>query len=471
MTERFVPLPSSHLRSLEGWGMVARSMGYVYRPSTIEGVRQVLDLAERTGRPLIPRGSGYSYGDAALNAEHLILDTSRLDRVLDWQPETGRITVEPGVTIRQLYRHVLEDGWWPPVVPGAMYPTLGGCVAVNAHGKNNWRCGTIGEHVESLTLLLPSGETLELTPADQRFRASVGGLGLLGVIVSLTLRLHRVTSGLLGVREEAASSLDAMFHLFDTNLEQADYLVGWIDAFARGRSLGRGLVQVARYVTDDPAPEVTLQPDYQDLPDTVLGLVPRSRLWLALKPTVNDLGMSTLNRARFALGSLKAGQTVHVPQAQFQFFHDFMPDWKRSFRPGGIVQYQIFVPEAAAEPVFRTVLERSQQAGRYPYLTVLKRHRRDPFLLSYGVDGYSLSLDYHPSGPEDHTLLSLLHRLTWEVVLPAGGRFYPAKDNVLNADAARESFGAEAVQSFLALKEQLDPQHLLQSDLSRRLLR
>jgi len=444
--------------------MVARSEGYVYRPSDAAGIQDVFQLSRDTGRRVVPRGSGYSYGDTSTNRQGLVLDLTRMNRVLDWQPDTGFIRLEPGVTIRDLWRYVLEDGWWPAVVPGAMYPTVGGVVAVNAHGKNAWHAGTVGEQVREIEVMLPSGETRVLHPDDELFRAEVGGLGMLGVVTSVSVQLRRVESGDLRVREWAARSLDEMFAVVDERTAQDDYVVGWIDGLARGETLGRGLIQGANYVTDDPEAGRTLRAEYQELPDTIAGIYPRSKLWLLMRPTVNDTGMRYLNALRYVAGSRRAGHETLVPHAQFHFFHDFVPEWKRSFWPGGIVQYQVFVPQARALPVFRQMIARMQEVGVAPYLAVFKRHRTDPFLLSYGVDGYSLSLDFHVTTNNTRGLRETLSCLTDTVVLPAGGRFYPAKDDMLTAVQARQSFGAGAVDRFLELKAQLDPENLLQSD-------
>lgn len=450
--------------------MLAHSMGYLYRPSTVEGVREVLRLARESGRSVVPRGSGFSYGDTSLNSENIVLDMKRMNSVLEWAPASGVIRIEPGVTIGQLWRHVLEDGWWPAVVPGTMFPTLGGCSSTNVHGKNNWRVGSLGDQILSAELLLPSGEIISCAPDEnpEIFYAAVGGLGMLGVFVSLTLRLARVQSGLLRVEEQAARSLEEMFSIFEQGLDRAEHLIGWIDGFARGPALGRGLVQLASTVQDDPVAARTLRPEYQDLPETVLGIIPRSILWRGMKLGANDLGMRALNTARYTMGTRRSGQTTLVPHAQFHFILDYVPNWKWAFRPGGIVQYQAFVPEAQARSVFASLLEGSQRAGFVPNLAVFKRHRRDLFLLSYSVDGYSLALDYHVTPDNDDRIHEMLSRFTGEIVLPAGGRFYPAKDNTLDRESIRRALTPEAMDQYLAMKHRLDPEGVLQSDLYRR---
>ena len=450
--------------------MLARSMGYVYRPSTLDGVRDVLSLARASGRTIVPRGSGFSYGDTSMNSENVVLETRRLNRILDWNPESGVIRLEPGVSIGQLWRYTLEDGWWPAVVPGTMFPTLGGCSSTNVHGKNHWKVGSLGEQIQEFELLLPSGEILNCSPRvnSDVYHAAIGGLGMLGIYASLTFQLERVPSGLLRVEEHIAGSLDEMFDIFEKGLERSDHLLGWIDGYARGRSLGRGIVQLANPYWDDPQPEVTLQPTFQDLPDTLFGIVPRSALWRVMKLGANDLGLRALNTARYTLGSLRPGRTVLVPHSQFHFILDYVPNWKWAFRPGGIIQYQSFVPKETAREVYRALLEGSQKAGFVPDLAVFKRHKPDPFLLSYSVDGYSLALDYHQTEANATKLQAMLQRFTRDIVLPGGGRFYPAKDNALDRESFSRSLSPGAVQQYVDLKQRLDPEELLQSDLYRR---
>lgn len=452
--------------------MLDRSASYRYRPESAEDVARVLELARESGRPVVARGAGYSYGDAALLAEGIALDLTGMNRVLEWDPEQGIVRVEPGVTVRDLWRMVLPAGWWPPVVPGAMYPTLGGCVAVNAHGKNNWRVGTIGEHVTDLELLTPSGELLPLSPDREPdlFHAVVSGMGMLGVILSIRLRLRPVRSGLLSVRQVAVPHLKGMVHLLEEHADGSDYMVGWIDAFARGSSLGRGLVQLA--VHDRAADPASLAPAAQDPPERLLGLVPRTQLWRAMRLAVHDPGMRWLNRGRYLSGRAARGRTTSVPHARFQFFHDYMPNWKRSWRPGGILQYQVFAPRQSAGRIFGTLLEESQRERMHPYLAVFKRHRSDhPFVLGYNLNGFSLSLDYRATPATLDRYREVLRRWTDDIVLPGGGRFYLAKDSVLTRDQARRMYGDETYDRFRGMKDRLDPHGLLQSELYRRLFR
>ena len=151
-------MPHERLERVEAWGMSTAVVSYVYRPTTIEGILEVFEIARRNGRTVGLRGAGRSYGDASLASENVCLDLTRMNRILEWDPHSGVITVEPGVTLRQLWQYVLEDGWWPPVVSGTMTVTMGGALGMNYHGKNNYKVGPIGDHTLSFRpTMLPGG--------------------------------------------------------------------------------------------------------------------------------------------------------------------------------------------------------------------------------------------------------------------------------------------------------------------------
>lgn len=465
------PLPRDRLALVAGWGMSSSGLAYLYRPVDVEGVQDALRGAGEAGRSVGLRGSGNSYGDAALNDENVVLDLTRMDRILDWDPDAGVVVAEPGVTIQSLWLHCLEDGWWPPVVSGTMFPTLGGALAMNIHGKNNFHVGPIGDHVVSFDILTPSGDLLGCSRAENSdlFHAAIGGIGMLGCMTRVALQMKRVHSGLLEVTPSSASDLRSMIDHFEERHHHADYLVGWIDGLAGGGALGRGQVHEARYLeeVEDPAPARTLRAASQQLPDTIFGVIPKSIAWRVMKPFLNDTGTRLVNHAKFAATRLPLPSNSSYLQSLvgFSFLLDYVPNWKWAYKPGGLIQYQSFVPADAAEHVFREILTLSQRRGMPPYLAVFKRHRPDAFLLTHAVEGYSLALDYPVR--ERAALWSLTRDLD-RVVLDAGGRFYFAKDSTLTPEHAAAFLGDETVTRFLATKKRCDPDSLLQTNLWRR---
>ena len=474
MTEVNHKLDLGRLERVDGWGMASRSPGYVYRPVNVDGICGVYSAATAAHKTIGLRGAGCSYGDASLNSEGIVLDLTRMNRIIDWDPQLGVITVEPGVTIRQLWQYVIEDGWWPMVVSGTMFVTIGGAASMNIHGKNNWKVGPIGDHILRFTIMTYEGNHLECSRESnsELFHAAIGGFGMFGAFTSITLQLKHVSSGLLDVEAVATKNFDHLFEVFESRLDDSDYLVGWVDCFGSGSGLGRGLVHRANYLheSDDLEPIQSLRVVNQELPDAIMGLLPKSVVWRLMQPATNNPGVRAVNFAKFIAGAkLNDGQWHHQSHAGFAFLLDYVPNWKKAYGPKGLIQYQSFIPVASAKETFKTQLTICQRYGIVPYLGVFKRHRADDFLMSHAVNGYSMALDFSLGNCDRGSLLSLTAELD-RTVLDAGGRFYPAKDSTLSASTFQESLGTETVAAFRALKAKHDPANIFQTNLSRRLI-
>lgn len=466
-------LPANRVEWVEGWGEVLGGAGYVFRPSALEGVRAALKAAQSEGVPVAPRGAGCSYGDAALRPESVVLDFSRMNRILAWDSVSGVIDVEPGVPLRRLWRYILGDGWWPPVVTGTMETTVGGCLGMNVHGKNNWARGTFGEHCVEFDLMTADGVVRTVRRDSDRdlFNAVIGSFGLLGVITRARLQMKKVPSGQVEAKAVAAPDLETLLRLTDEAKDQWEYVVGWIDAFARGSKLGRGLLHFARHLEpgEDAEPEQTLRVESQDLPEDVF-MMPKSAMWRLIKPFTNRTGMKLINRAKYISGAtIGDGAVYRQTFAEFSFLLDYVPNWKRIYRPGGLIQHQSFVPFDQAEAVFRRQLEACQKARQPAFLGVLKRHRPDECLMGHGLDGFSLALDF-PVHPRRRDRLWELVRTMAEDVVNAGGRFYAAKDAAIPGELYRASFKDGQVERMLALKADLDPGTMFRTALGDRLL-
>lgn len=470
------PQPARGWEYVEGWGMAHGAHARVLRPQDVAGIRAAFSLARREGVPLGPRGTGNSYGDASVLTNGYVLDLSRMDRILDFDATSGVATLEGGVTIESLWKRALPAGWWPTVVSGTMYPTAGGALAMNIHGKNQYRVGTIGESVREIDLVLPTGDLVTASREHESdlFHAAIGGFGMLGIITRVVIATKHVHSGDMEVTAKSTRTLQATMDWMEARRASADYLVAWIDAFSRGETLGRGLVHAARHLKpgEDPDPALTLRIAHQELPRAILG-ISKGEVWRALRLFNHDPGMRLVNATKWTLGQHEEAQNPHrQSHAAFAFLLDFVPNWKWAYgrtQKRGLIQVQPFVPAARAHDVFAAILARSQAVGLVPYLAVLKRHRPDPFWLTHGLDGWSLALDYKVA-PESRADLWRLAAEITRLTIEAGGRFYPAKDLVIGREDARRMWPADKLDAFLALKRRVDPTNLLQTDLSRRIL-
>jgi len=464
-------LPMERLFKVENFGHSISRPGYLFRPTHINQVTDLFKLAQKEDLKVALRGAGKSYGDAAINGGGIVIDFQRMNRILEWDPEKGIITLEPGVTIEQLWRYTMEDGWWLPVSPGTMFPTIGGCLGGNVHGKNNWKTGTIGEHVLSFSALLPSGKKITCTPKENKqfFYSIISGMGLLGVFTSITMQLKKVYSGNLRVHAWAEPNLQRVLSALDEQ-KGNDYIVGWIDSTARGKALGRGQMHSANYLTEaeDAHPAFTLSPANQDLPDTIMGLVPKSIVYKFMQLGFNRPGIRLVNTAKYYAGRTLSHHKTYIQSlVAFTYLLDYVPNWELAYGRGGLIQYQSFVPKFAAEDVFREILSLSQRRGMPSYLGVVKRHRPDNFLLSHAVDGYSMALDFKVTNRNRHRLIQMCQEFN-QIVLAGGGRFYFTKDSTLTPDVVRDYLGENVVKAFLKLKKEADPKGILESDLYRR---
>ena len=458
-------LPLDHIRRLSGFGQTEFRDAYVFRPENVQEVQGVLDLARKSGRQVVLRGSGRSYGDAAVGAECIALDIRGMSRILSWDPSTGIIEVESGVTLEQIWKYCLPDGWWLPVVSGTMAPTIAGALAANIHGKNNFLAGCLGEHVLEIDIQPPNSELQTLTPNDDLFYAVVGSFGLLAPIVRAKLQMKEVTSGMLGVQPVSCPSWEAQFTSFEHyEVKDADYMVSWVDCFAKGTAQGRGIFHSAAHLQGDD--HYALDARSQDLPAKVMGMIPKNKVWRFLKLLNNRPAMRMVNTAKYLAGRREKPSNQSL--AAYSFLLDYVPDWELAYQPGGFIQYQSFIPKERARAVFRQQIEMQQVEKLEAFLGVMKRHRTDRFLLSHGVDGYSLALDFKVTESNRTRLWALCHRMN-DLVLEAGGRFYFAKDSTLRPEDARAFLGQEVISAFRSYKAQLDPENLLTSELARRL--
>jgi len=460
-------IPPETVRSLSGFGMSQRADGYLFQPAGIGGIAPVFELARKSGRKVALRGAARSYGDAAFAPESLVLDLSRFDDVLSFDAIEGTIEARPGATLEGIWRKTLPDGWWLPVVSGTMRTSLGGALAMNIHGKNNFMRGPFGEHVLELDLMLASGEIRTLKPDDELFFAVIGGLGLIGVITRIKLKLKRITSGDVRVEAVSCANWSEQFSAFERFEGKAEYVVSWLDCFGHGEGEGRGILHAAWH-DKEPAGASSLGPAHQHLPSHIAGLFPKSSVWRLLRLLNHRAGMRFVNAAKQAAGKYREhGKIVHQSLAAYNFLLDYVPGWEKAYLPGGLIQCQYFVPKDAAQEVFSMLVRIQQEEGLESYLAVMKRHRPDGFLLTHAVDGYSLALDFKVTASNRERLWRMANRMN-QTALESGGRFYFAKDSTLAADQAH-SFLGQGLTKFRELKKLYDPECLLTNALAQRL--
>jgi decaprenylphospho-beta-D-ribofuranose 2-oxidase len=437
---------------LTGWGRTAPTRADVVRPEGVEDVAAAL----AGGRPVIARGLGRAYGDAAQNAGGLVVDVTGLDAIHAFDPEAGVIDAGAGLDLDSLIRHVLPDGWFVPVTPGTRHVTLGGALAADVHGKNHHVDGSFSRHVEAFELVTPGGEVREVRPDDELFRATAGGMGLTGVVTRVRLRLLPVTSAHMRVTTHRARDLDALMTAMRERDSLYRYSVAWIDCLKRGAGMGRGVVLWGEHATAEELPEKLRRDPLAYRAGTRLAvpdLVPGGVL--------NGIVARAFNEAYFrrAPAQERIGLEPLGP-----YFHplDAVAAWNRLYGPRGFVQYQAVVPDDAEDAV-RALLERVSGTGTSSFLAVLKRFGEGTGMLSFPMPGWTLALDIPVGDPE---LARRLDELD-DVVAGAGGRVYLAKDARVRPETLAAMY--PDLERWREIQRRIDPEGIMRSDLSQRL--
>ncbi len=457
--------PATMATELTSWSKSSRSPCFVYKVSDVEAIASALAIARAHHLSVIPHGAGHSYTDAALNTNGMVIDTTPMRRILSWDPAQGIMEVEPGVTLQEMVQIASKDGWWPFVSPSTPEVTIGGCVAMNVNDRNAWKCGPFGAYILSLDVLLTTGELCTIVQEQDThlFRAFVGSLGLLGFITSIMVQLRRIP-GFVTVRKRSAASLHDIMTMFTEEEPGSDFMEAWLDGFATGHQLGRGNITCATLINSREAIQsrFTRSGMIGYLEKPLIGLV-ASLGRPVLMPSVQLANRASYwwgRRSRKTMGQRRAlFSYTYWSSAAFAGYHTMFPT--------GVETFQAFVPRENAKEIFEQVLRYSQQQGCMPIWCIIKQHQRDPFLLSYQVDGFSLELNYQRTDQAARKLEQVLQHMI-ATVIEAGGKFYLAKDHFMTPAQYRKSVGDEAFKTFIQIKKRYDPEMLLQSDLYRR---
>lgn len=397
------------------------------------------DLLPETNRSLLPYGLGRSYGDSCLNENATLVHTRGLDRIINFDIQTGVLRCESGVSLADILDICVPHGWFLPATPGTKFVTVGGAIANDVHGKNHRRDGSFGRHVRAFELLRSDTSRLlcTLDSNSEYFCATIGGLGLTGLIVWAEIQLLKIQNAFVDDESFQCQGLDHCLQLFEQSKASHQYRVAWIDCLAQGDALGRGIFSRANHCSNK-----TLRA----MP------VPRKKLsvpFIFPPYVLNKYTVTAFNALYFRkLG----GDQKHARSGYDSFFYplDNIHHWNRIYGPRGFLQYQCVVsrePRAA----LHALLARIANSGQASFLSVLKEFGdlKSPGTLSFPRKGYTLALDFPNLGDSTLKLFNDLDAIVRE----AEGAIYPAKDARMSP--AMFMSGYPAINNFLPY---IDPQ-------------
>jgi len=421
-----------------GWGRALRATGELARPERLSSLTALM-----ASEPAPAIGNCRSYGDACLNNGGRAVQMLRLDRIMGFDAVTGVATVEAGMQLGELARIFAPRGWLPAVMPGTGFATVGGAIAHDVHGKNHHVAGSFGQHVRAITLVGVDGVARRITPADDLFRATVGGLGQTGVIANAEVQMLKCKGDVIVVTERRIGGWDEFLGYLDAS--DASYTVGWIDATATGADLGCGILEEA-----ETGSGLVTQPGRAKS-------VPFDAPGFALAPAV----VRAFNGAYYRRVP-ENGRTVVKPIQEFFFPLDRIRDWNRLYGKEGFHQFQCVVPVEQA-PALRAMLGRIAKSGLASPLAVLKRMGPGRAgMMSFPMEGYTLAVDF----PNRARATRLIGELEGDT-LAAEGRIYLAKDSLAKGSAVRAMYPEQP--AWAQMVRDVDPGGVLATDLIRRL--
>ncbi|MDK8686158.1 FAD-binding oxidoreductase [Corynebacterium pseudodiphtheriticum] len=460
--------------TLHGWGRTAPTRAQVLSTEDLDtivaAVKQVADdnadKPDHLKRGVIARGMGRSYGDPAQNAGGLVIDMQRFNKIHSIDPDTALVVVDGGVTLDQLMKAALPYGLWVPVLPGTRQVTIGGAIGPDIHGKNHHSAGSFGDHVVSMDLLVASGEILTLKPEGSEddpdgelFWATVGGMGLTGIIVQATIRMTKTETAFFIADGDLTSNFDETieFHA-DGSETNYTYSSAWFDAISPEPKLGRAAISRGSLATLDQLKELSPKLAKDPLKFSAPQLVTVPDIFPNF--TMNKLTMKAVGQAWW----LKSGEYRDQVQNLTQFYQplDLIGEWNRGYGSRGFLQYQFVVPREATSEL-KSIVRSIQASGHYSALNVFKlfgEGNRAP--LSFPMPGWNICVDFPIKPGLGHFLDELDKR-----VLDFGGRLYLAKESRTSAEKFHQMY--PQMQSWLDTRNQIDPTGVFASDMSRRL--
>lgn len=450
-------MSSQHrLRPLAGWGRYPVQDCAVQHIETARRARDCV-AAEDIGT-VVARGLGRSYGDSALNVGGIVADVSAMNCFRDFDEATGLLACEAGVSLAQIIECFLPRGWFLPTTPGTKYVTVGGAIAADIHGKNHHRVGSFGEFVDEFELLTASGQAVRCARNENPdlFFATLGGMGLTGIILWARIRLVRVVSAYVAVDYRQTANFSNTLDLFEAGDADYEHSVAWVDCLATGARVGRGVVMQANHAAVGELPE-TVRSRPLDLPQ-------KRRLSVPFVPPCTPLTRWTVRAFNGWFYRKHARERRIVDIDSFFYPLDAIDHWNRLYGPRGFVQYQAFFPQATSRAGLAELLGSVSASGAASFLAVLKScGKADGGLLSYLEPGHTLALDI----PFDPRTTPRLCRQFDEILLRHGGRVYLAKDAMTDAETFAKMYPRLA--EFQRLKRKVDPQCRFSSSQARRL--
>ena len=458
---------------VSGYSETKKSKALVANPESIENCISIIKYSIKHHVSICPRGGGFTYYDMILNDDNLILDVTKMNKILDWSRDSGQITVQPGVTFADIFLTCLKDNWTLNSCPGGMLVTVGGAISNNVHGKDAWKYGNFGNQIIKLKLLTASGDVLVLDRLKDKvtFDAVVGGMGLLGIIVEATIQLRKVPSPFVQVSTEVLNNSDEVIDCIESAKLNSDFIVSWNDGFSEDSELGRGYVVTGKWIEADRTnvPEKRFKKALER-PTRIFGVIPAKPFWFMARPMFMPWSIKQVNKLHYNLAKQKIiySKTNKQLFTEYNFMHNKIPDIRNVYRPHGFFEFEPIIPFKAGADAVNEVFHICRKHGCQPLVSAIKAHKEEDNIISYAGDGYSIGLVIQAKN-RDRDQVENFSKDLFNHTINCGGRDYLAKNEFINREIFQKMY--PRYKEFIDIKEKLDPTTIFSSNMFNRLFR
>ena len=451
---------------IRSYGLLSAHSFYC-KPSTVEEIIECIDYAKQHSLSICPYGSGMSFSDVCLIDNNVSLDITGLDKIIKFDSVNGTITAQAGILTIDILSIIMPVGWYLCGLSGSLRNTIAGDISNNVNGKDSWKYGNFGNNVKSMKIALADGTVQEIDSDNnsELFYATIGGMGLLGIIVEVTLQLIKIPSYIIVNKSERFKNFDSLMNKMDVLDEKVNsFFYAWTDAFAKSDSFGRSIAETARFADDGE--DVSIEKFNKGFIEKKrIGFLPPYIFWKLFGMIESQKFFMAANAMKYHFSGAESIQTKTFPVYQYPMIKHF-PQWNLKYLPKGFHEFQPVFPKNNFKDAFSAVLKVCRQYDCLPQLCAIRKHKKESYYLSFSEDGYSFTINY-PLKAFTAKVLEEFNRKLIDAVLHYNGKIYLGKFPFITPSECKEMY--PLYNQFLDIKNRVDPNKIFSSNAAPRL--
>ena len=448
------------------YALTSNAQSSVIQPENIQEIENCLKYAKTNKLKIAIMGAGNSWTDVFLATDQLIIDLSHFDQINSFDKKNGIINVQSGVRIGNLLTKVMPENFTLVGLSGSVTDTIGGMLSSNVHGKDTWKEGNFSQNIISFTILLADNSiiTIDKEKNNELFNAVVGGLGFLGIVLDISLKLKPIKSYMIEVEKHRCHNLDELFeYFFSLEKSNLDFSYGLIDPFQTGSSLGRSICESASYQEIENCSKKQFEEFLT--PKSKIAMITPKTFWKLFRFFWGYKTSKILNS--FQYNTSKESKRKIIPFPKFQYPLSALPKFNLMYAPSGFMEFHTIFPKNEVKSAFTELLEKSTQYKRQPWVCGVKRHKKDPSYLSFSEDGLAITINFPVNNFSKYEREKYSNELI-SIITKRTGKIYISKHAYLPKTIFQQMY--PKYTKVLDLKNKYDPENLFQSDATQRLL-